>query len=375
MKIKKRVLSMLMAICLVVGLMPVTAFAAGDTGKAIQLGTSGISGYDSTNGYDYIYMGYWTAQDGNTTSGPIKWRVLDDQTNTGASGLFLLSDVLLDSGVMFDDGVPSSNEWQGSNAQAWCKDFAGINGSSVTDAFTAAELAAILATTANDTAYGSFSASDNILNGDRVFFLSAKEAENANYGFVDHAARVANYGGAARAWWLRSPYSIAEFVSGVVGSNGWVDTAPANNSWAARPAFNLNLSSVLFTSAANNSGHNSSFAAPADYSGNEWKVTVKDDNDFSDSASFTGTTALVYGYSDTTLKINHAALSTLSADYTNVTAMLTNSSGNILYYGSINETTSATESTVTIPAGLAAGEYTLSVYGEDWNGANYTDYA
>ncbi|MBQ8536032.1 MAG: LPXTG cell wall anchor domain-containing protein, partial [Clostridia bacterium] len=82
-----------------------------------------------------------------------------------------------------------------------------------------------------------------------------------------------------------------------------------------------------------------------------------------------------YGYSDTTLKINHAALSTLSADYTNVTAMLTDSNGNILYYGSINETTSATESTITIPAGLAAGEYTLSVYGEDWNGEKLTDYA
>ena len=56
MKPKRRIISFLLAICLVVGLMPTAAFAAGtDTGKAIQLGTSGISGYDSTNGYDYIY--------------------------------------------------------------------------------------------------------------------------------------------------------------------------------------------------------------------------------------------------------------------------------------------------------------------------------
>lgn len=35
---------------MLLGLMPTTAFAA-DTGKGIQLGASGISGYDSTTGY------------------------------------------------------------------------------------------------------------------------------------------------------------------------------------------------------------------------------------------------------------------------------------------------------------------------------------
>ena len=130
----KRIISFLLAICLVVGLMPTTAFAAGtgtDTGKAIQLGTSGIAGYDSAAGYDYIYFGSWTAQDTYTTSGPIKWRVLDDQTNTGETGLFLLSDGLLGTGyyggVYFDNTSPYSNTWQGSDAQAWCNTFASSN--------------------------------------------------------------------------------------------------------------------------------------------------------------------------------------------------------------------------------------------------------
>ena len=58
MKPKSKLLSLLLTICLVVGLMPTAAFAAGtDTGKAIQLGTSGISGYDSAAGHDYIYFG------------------------------------------------------------------------------------------------------------------------------------------------------------------------------------------------------------------------------------------------------------------------------------------------------------------------------
>ena len=199
MKPKRRILSFLLAICLVVGLKPTAAFAAGtDTDK--QLGTSGISGYDSTNGYDYIYYGTW---DGSA----IKWRVLDDQANTGDSGLFLLSDVLLGTGtsggVYFDNsggGGSVSNVWQNSRAQAWCKDFAGEEGAAtnVTNAFTAGELGAVLATTKSDQEFKSstrnlpFSASENILNGDKVFFLSAEEAENSAYGFTDDNARAAN---------------------------------------------------------------------------------------------------------------------------------------------------------------------------------------
>ena len=53
-----------MAACM----LPTVAFSA-DTGKAIQLGASNISGYDSTNGYDYIYYGTWS-------NSPIKWRVI-----------------------------------------------------------------------------------------------------------------------------------------------------------------------------------------------------------------------------------------------------------------------------------------------------------
>ena len=94
----KRIISFLLAICLVAGLMPTAAFAAGtDTGKAIQLGTSGISDPTSTQNSsgmyykpsDYVYFGV-------KGSDPIKWRVLDaDRTNDGTtSGMFLLSEYL-----------------------------------------------------------------------------------------------------------------------------------------------------------------------------------------------------------------------------------------------------------------------------------------
>lgn len=93
---KKRILSILLCLCMVACMLPTVAFAA-DTGKAIRLvntnnPTGGILGYkNNNNSYDYIYMGSYN-------SSPVKWRVLDDQTNTGATGLFLLSEDLLGSG-------------------------------------------------------------------------------------------------------------------------------------------------------------------------------------------------------------------------------------------------------------------------------------
>lgn len=213
---------MLLTICLIVGLIPTVAFAA-DTGKAIQLGASNINGYDSTNGYDYIYYGTWN-------NSPIKWRVLDDQTNTGADGLFLLSDVLFGTGqwggVYFDSTSPYSNAWQGSDAQDWCETF-------YSDSLTRQEQSAVLETTKSDGAFTSstyrvpFAASENILNGDKVFFLSAEEAENSAYGFTDDNARIANYGNRAGVWWLRSPLAYRTDGAGAVYGYGNVCTTAA----------------------------------------------------------------------------------------------------------------------------------------------------
>ena len=392
---KKRLLSMLLAIVMVVGVMPgfsVTASAVEtgtDTGKAIQLGTDCISGWDSTNGNDYIYMGGWFEPSGSAANGPIKWRVLDDRTNTGGSGLFLLSDALLgtgeDGGVYYfvGDSANYSNKWQNSAAQAWCRDFAGESGAAedVTDAFTDAELGAILATTKSDAAFTSstnsiqFSASENILNGDKVFFLSAEEAESAAYGFTDDNVRIAYYGTSKWPWWLRSPCAIEANIPrvGMVAVPGHVSQTMVTQDWSARPAFNLDSSKVLFTSAASGAAQQK-FGVVDSYTSNEWKLTLADGNSFAQDESISGT-VLAVGYEATELTVTHPALNSFDgADYNNVTAMLTDNSNNILYYGSINIDEGATQSTVTIPEGLVEGEYTLSVYGEQWNGAYMTDY-
>ena len=374
---KKRFLSLLLVICLVAGLMPTAVFAAGtDTGKAIQLGTSGISGYDSAAGYDYIYFGNWTAQDTYTTSGPIKWRVLDDRTNTGETGLFLLSDGLLGTGyyggVYFANTSPYSNTWQGSDAQAWCNTFASSN-------LDSRELAAILETTKSDDVFISstysvpFAASEKILNGDKVFFLSAEEAENSAYGFANDNARIANYGNSAGVWWLRSPYAYDASRAGAVYGTGDVDSNIAYDDCPARPAFNLDLNSVLFTSAA--VGGKSSGAAGADaifeigdYTGSEWKLTLLDN-----SRNFAVTEKTASGKPGDTITLNYSGATTGTNEY--ISVIIADNSG-AQYYGRVAQpTTESGTVSVTIPANLADGTYTLYVFSEQYNGDYMTNYA
>ncbi|MGI6109996.1 MAG: DUF6273 domain-containing protein [Eubacteriaceae bacterium] len=386
---KKRILSILLCLSMVVCMLPTTAFAAG-TG-AIQLvdstsnPTGSISGY-TASGYHYVYYGEWN-------SAPIKWRVLDDQTNTGETGLFLLSEDLLGTGtfgdVYFDNTFPYSNAWQGSNAQGWCKDFAGESGASeiVSDAFTDDELAAILATVKNDSDFTSstnnvpFASATDILNGDKVFFLSAEEAENSDYGFTDESSRTANYNGSADLWWLRSPFAGNgnDRRAGIVDYDGIVFDYDVSEDWAARPAFNLNLNSVLFTSAA--AGGKTSGTAGADAlnpvsttAPTEWKLTL---DDSANRASFTVSTTNVTALAGDSVNITYSGANSGTNEY--LSAMIVDSTGNVLYYGrmkniAVSADASGTQS-ITIPSGLAAGSYTLKIFSEQYNGDEKTDYA
>ena len=363
---KKRILSILLCLCMAACMLPTVAFAAG-TGKAIQLGTSGISGYDTAKvgtGYDYIYMGSYN-------SSPVKWRVLDDQTNTGATGLFLLSEDLLGSGgrgdVYFDGTSPYSNAWQGSDAQAWCNTFESSNLDSL-------ELAAILATTKSDDAFTSsthnvsFAASTNILNSDQVFFLSAEEAVNSEYGFTDDAARIANYGNSAGVWWLRSPYADFTSSTGLVDGYGRVYDGGVGLGWAARPAFNLNLNSVLFTSAAVDRKPDGGLTPISEYTGNEWKLTLLDS-----SRSFAVTEKAVSGDPGDTLTLHYNGATTGANEY--ISVIIADNNG-AQYYGRVAQPTEATGTVeIKIPSDIAPGSYTLKIFSEQYNGDYKTDYA
>ncbi len=278
--------------------------------------------------------------------------------------------------------------------RAWCKKFAGEKGAAtnVTNAFTVGELGAVLATTKSDQEFTSsthslpFSASENILNGDKVFFLSAEEAENAAYGFTNDTARVANYGASAGVWWLRSPYADNSRSAGAVNHIGDVSRDYVHRAWAARPAFNLNLDSVLFTSAAaggkipaaGGGGNQGGEAADAIFeipttTTSEWKLTLLDS-----SRNFAVTETTAIGKSGDTITLNYTGATTGTNEY--ISVIIADNEG-AKYYGRITQPTSESGTVdVKIPANLAEGSYTLSVFSEQYNGGEnddtkLTDYA
>ena len=113
------------------------------------------------------------------------------------------------------------------------------------------------------------------------------------------------------------------------------------------------------------------FKAVPEYTGNEWKLTIKDSS------------RKIYA---SAAKTNLKAGESLSVEYFGainigeneyISAMIADSAGNILYYGHVahnNQSQSGTAN-VTVPSDLADGSYTLKLFSEQCNGDYKTDYA
>ena len=141
----------------------------------------------------------------------------------------------------------------------------------------------------------------------------------------------------------------------------------------ARPAFNLDPNSVLFTSAA--AGGKASGAvgenaleSVSEYSGSEWKLTLKDDR-----RSFTAETTATTIEAGQSLSISYSGAQTGDNEY--VSVLLCDSADNVLYYGNIAGNSADGTASVTIPAVLDPDSYTLKVFSEQCNGDKKTDYA
>lgn len=367
MRIRKP-LSILLICAMIITMLPVMSFAgdedgqtaAANTGKAIRLNTDGIAGYNNRK-YHYIYYGKWK---GN----PIKWLVLDDKTNTGEDGFFLLSEGLIDVLQKFDD---KSTKWQGSSAQKWCEDFAGISGSSVPDAFTSVERDAILETVKSDDTYTYFDprlpiifeAYENILNGDKVFYLSAEEAESSKYGKpIDSTF---DYG-----WFLRS-YINATFAAYCPDRGSIIDMIYPGNSEHPRPAFNLGKSEIVFASSADggktDAVTDSNLTAVGDWSGNTWKLTLRDS-----SRSFRASADKANAKQGETISINYSGAKTGDNEY--VSAIIMDRNDELLYYGRIAQNSADGTAQIAVPKDLEPGRYALRVFSEQYNGDCNTDY-
>ena len=383
---KKRLLSILLTLCMALSLLSAVAFAEGGA-KAIQSGTGSIHGYDtSAGGYSYIYYGTWR-------NSPIKWRVLDTKANTGAAdALFLLTDECLyplpgDLYACYIQFNPADKQnrhlWKDSTLQGWFKNtfYSGEN-----SAFTSAERALIPATTQASSVFsykapGAPSWDPGMrfqicgLEAEHVFAPSIQDVVNAAYGFTDSASRIAgpsNSLGPGTRYWLRS-FEISEQLPFMVGENASLMGDWGDNPSAVRPAMNLSTAgnNILFVSAAEGGKPAGGLAEISEYTGNEWKLTLLD----SSRSGFAVTTTDLSAYTrGGTVKIGYTGAKTDTNEY--VSAMILDAAGNPAYYGRSSAALTDENGTaeLTIPA-LAEGTYTLKVFNEQYNGDKMTDLA
>ncbi len=379
----KRWIGALLAACLVMALLP-TAALAEDTGKAIQRVSNGSAGNIGGGQADNIYFGTYY-QSNDSTKEPVKWRVL----SSGNQQLFLLSDQNLE--VFQYHTEEEDVTWKTSTMRSWLNGYdasANTGGSDYTNdnflntAFSDKEQTAIAQTTVvndDNTDYGT-DGGDNTT--DRIFLLSIAEVYDRSYFpdylcFSTNTAYVAGKGmngvGENDWWWLRSPgfdNTRAAFIEWADGSPVTDGNPVVNKNTAVRPAFNLDLSSVLFTSAATRGKPDGGLTAVDAYTGNEWKLTLLDS-----SRNFT-----VSGESwdGNTLTFSYSGAQTGTNEY--ISAIIEENDA-ITYYGRIlplSDTTTGPSGTasLSLPDGVPLSETTkLYVFNEQCNGDYKTDYA
>ena len=249
-----------------VGAQPIQALAAGE--DVMQFG------------FDWLetgeYVQYGTVADGYA-QGDTRYRILTP-SDVNIYGIpqtvFLVSEKLWGMGgsygnVYFDN---TSSVYQGSYAQAWCTQF-------MTDNMSANEQAALRSITQSDSGEYRFGISwweaEDILKEDKVFFLSADEVYNY-ISPIEGSGLIATYGDSGGAWWLRSRATGNK--AGCVFRN---DVQEANVNYldaAARPAFYIDLSSVMFATDSGVAKYISSTPEAVEVKTNvsEWRLTLFD---------------------------------------------------------------------------------------------------
>ena len=237
---------------------------------------------------------------------------------------------------------------------------------------TAAEMSAVEKRTLESGSYDRENTDcvDGAAVSNAVFWpLSSKEA-NA----VKSDLRVADPehpDWASSFWWLRSPselHNAAAYVdgNGNIQYHGMYDF---RSEYGVRPAFNLNSDSVLFASAAVGGKPDGGLTEVSEYTGNEWKLTLRDSSRSFSVTSNKTVTAAPGG----TVEITYTGTETGGNEY--VSVLLCDSNDNVLYYGKIAQNSASGTASIAIPGDLAPGSYNLKVFSEQCNGDYNTDYA
>ena len=363
---KKRILSILLTLCMTLCLTPISVFAeeVGTEGSAaIQLGADALSVLSknvNTATAPTVYFGQ------NHENNPAAWRVIgyDGSGVTSSKGDI----TLLAAGAMgvipFVDAI-LNNEYAPSNLKATIDALA--------EKLTTEENAAVKKRALTSGSYDGEN-TDCVAGGqvdNAVFWpLSAKEAIAVNNDL--RALNPAHPNWVDSGWWLRSPGSD-KYRLAVVRSEGSVQYSGFsvlifNNHRTVRPAFNLNLNSVLFASAAVGGKPDGGLTPIPEYSGNEWKLTLLDSR-----RNFAVTEKTVSAAPDDTVTLNYKGATTGKNEY--ISVILADNNG-AQYYGRVAQPTAESGTVeIKIPSDIAPGDYTMKVFSEQYNGDCKTDLA
>ena len=363
---KKRILSILLTLCMTLCLTPISVFAeeVGTEGSAaIQLGADALSVLSknvNTATAPTVYFGQ------NHENNPTAWRVIgyDGSGVTSSQGDI----TLLAAGAMgvipFVDTI-LNNEYAPSNLKATIDALA--------EKLTTEENAAVKKRTLTSGSYDGEN-TDCVAGGqvdNAVFWpLSAKEAIAVNNDL--RALNPAHPNWVDSGWWLRSPGSD-KYRLAVVRSEGSVQYSGFsvlifNNHRTVRPAFNLNLNSVLFASAAVGGKPDGGLTPIPEYSGNEWKLTLLDSR-----RNFAVTEKTVSAVPDDTVTLNYKGATRGKNEY--ISVILADNNG-AQYYGRVAQPTAKSGTVeIKIPSDIAPGDYTMKVFSEQYNGDCKTDLA
>ncbi|CDC82023.1 putative uncharacterized protein [Clostridium sp. CAG:964] len=364
---KKRFLSIVLILSMMMCLVPTSVFAEGEvpTGTAaIQFGTYAISvlskNANSANA-PTVYFGQ------NQENKPAAWRVIGYDGSGVASTQGNMT--LLAAYNMGLSKFGESNAYADSDLKTAIDALAGKLTAKETDAVEKRTLATGSYNGENtDCVEGVGAAVSNAA----FWPLSSKEAnavkEDLRIVDPEHPLWASSY------WWLRSPgrvYDVAAYVTGYgsVDYTGW----KVYKEYGVRPAFNLNLDSVLFASAAVGGKPDGGLQPVSqNYTGNEWKLTLYDSkrNNFS-RTTWEVSTSTKGG----TVEISYTDAKTGANEY--ISALIFDDVSNVIYYGRSNAPLTENDGTaqITIPAGFAEGTYTMSVFNEQYNGDCKTDLA
>ena len=358
---KKRILSILLVFCMMMSFVPITVFAAGGA-KSILPGTSAqsILKIDKSRlsfaGHEWWVIGQKTDKSNNA---PIITLIAvnndfgDVPFRTGSAVPFENARRYSEDNGYYANNPSDMSQWRKPNEYAGStlqqkmvslaeaipeKEQAVIRPKDITEGITGQEVKA-----------------------QKLWAFSQEDSIYLYRNSCKYAAK----------WWTRSSNEVYGYGSWTIHPDGRSGSAlNVDYDAAVRPAMEMDLSSVLFISAAEH-GKVADLTTPiAEYAGDEWKLTLHD----SDRDDFTAKTVLVNG---SVLEVEYKNAKVGDNEY--ISAVIKDADGSISRYTRVVQldgTTNGTRGRATIDlTGIDMTGKTLCVFNEQFNGDHKTDYA